>query len=271
MLRYVSPRTRILTASYVLAGTLFAALLVTSSARAAPAAGGSTLKPTVAAAGASSTHRAAHVGGVHHRRHARTHPTEPNLRAHEITAVSLPVPAPAPKRPRTNHRANALAIGHRHDGARANGAAGMPVSAAGALSIAVLGACVHQRHRLRPRFVSQPLESRGPPRAGPLSNLASPLPRAARESTADVRRSHPTHAGSPLHRVNSSPVPRALPISNTSRSSAPSWSLLASSCPASSRVPRPIPRCTGASGPHGAPGRGRLLRAVDPSKSEESR
>ena len=183
MLRYVSPRTRIATASYVLAGTLFAALLVTSSASAAPAAGGSTLKPTVAAAGASSTHRAAHVGGVHHRRHARTHPTEPNLRAHEITAVSLPVPAPAPKRPRTNHRANALAIGHRHDGARANGAAGVPVSAAGALSIAVLGACVHQRHRLRPRFVSQPLESRGPPRAGPLSSLAS---HAARESSAPV-------------------------------------------------------------------------------------
>jgi|KBSSwiStaDraftv2_1062776.scaffolds.fasta_scaffold181075_2 hypothetical protein len=203
MLRYVRTPTRIVTPSLALAGALFAALLATSSASAGPAERAAVVKPTTAAS--STTRRVAHVRSVHHRRHAHAHRTEPSLRAREVTAASLPMPARAPKRPRTSHRGNAIATGHRDVGARANGAAGMPVSAAGALSIAVLGACVHQRHRLRLRSVSQPLESRGPPRAGPLSSPASRRPHAARESSAGIRFPHPLLAGSP-------PIPGESPL-----------------------------------------------------------
>jgi hypothetical protein len=86
----------------------------------------------------------------------------------------------------------------------------VPVSAAGALSIAVFGTCVHQRTRDRLRSISAPLESRGPPRAGPHLTSASRRSRVARESSAGASAPNPPLGGSPESRVSPSPL-RARP------------------------------------------------------------
>jgi len=203
MLHIVTSPTRFAIASVVLAG----ALLATSVAGAAPIARPSSVKP--APAPCSSTRhvaRASASAGVHHRRHTRTHHTEPNLREHKVTAASLPAPARprTPRVPRSSHRAAAPVISHRTNGSpRTSGSAGLPMSAAGALSIAVLGTCVHQRTRDRLRSISEPLESRGPPRAGPIESSFRRW-RGARESSGDAS-APPPLLGSRTYRVNPSP------------------------------------------------------------------
>src|SRR5262245_40797024 len=199
MLRDVSHRARIVVGLVALAGVTLLAPLPSAAPLARPAA----VHPPAAAS--NSTRRATHV--THHRRHARAHHTEPNLRANEPIAASQPARVPPrPHATRTSHRTAATVTSHRDGPARAGGAAGVPVTAAGTLSIAVLGACVHQRTRDRLRSISQPLESRGPPRAGPFTNLASRCSRAARESAAGPSAPHPPLGGSPTSRVSPSPL-----------------------------------------------------------------
>src|SRR5262245_30371069 len=146
---------------------LVSAVLVAPVARAAvhPA-----VRPTPAPS--SSTRRVAHVAGAHHRHHVRAHHVETSLRAQHAAPASMPAPARTPARvprvPRSSHGATAPNLTHRDGGTRASGTNGLPVTAASAQSIAVPGTCVHQRTRDRLRSVSEPLESRGPPRAGPI-------------------------------------------------------------------------------------------------------
>jgi len=219
MLRDVSSPARNVLTSVVLAG----ALCIVSAASAATVACDEPVASTAPAAHATrasrpaavhptsaasnSTRHVAHDAAVHHRRHARTHAIEPSLRAHVVTAASLP--ARTPSRPRVPHpgrHASALATSHRGAGTRAGGAAGLPLSTASALSLAILGTCVHQRTRDRLRSVSQPLESRGPPRAGPHTTLAACHSRGARESTVGASALHPPIGGSSNSRVSPSPL-----------------------------------------------------------------
>lgn len=204
MLHIVTSPTRFAIASIVVAG----ALLATSVASAAPIASAASVKPAPAPCN-STRHvaRASASAGVHHRHHARAHHTEPNLREHKVTAASLPAPARPrlPRVPRSGHHAATTVISHRGAGSpRTSGSAGLPMSAAGALSIAVLGTCVHQRTRDRLRSISQPLESRGPPRAGPTESSLRRW-RGARESSGDASALHPPLRGSLSHRVGPSP------------------------------------------------------------------
>jgi hypothetical protein len=185
----------------VLAG----AMLGTSVAGAVPVARPVSAKPTTAPS--ISTRHVAHETAVHHHRHARLHHIEPNLRAHVVTAASLPARVPARQRvPRSNHRTPATVRSHRDVGSRTSSTAGLPVSTAGALSIAILGTCVHQRTRDRLRSISGPLESRGPPRAGPTATFPAPASRARREPAAGATAPHPPLRGSLLSRVNPSPL-----------------------------------------------------------------
>jgi hypothetical protein len=160
----------------VLAGSMLAA---------APAFAGypahAAVHPT--AAPSSSTRHVAHVA-AHHKHHVRAHRTEPSLHAQPVARASQPAPSrvPAhPRVPRSSHGATAPNVMHRDGGTRATGAAGLPVTGVSALSIAVLGTCVHQRTRDRLRSVSQPLESRGPPRAGPTESSACSIVRGAHD------------------------------------------------------------------------------------------
>ena len=160
-----------------------------------------------AAAPVSSTRQVAHGLSAHHRRHtARLHRVETSLRTHVVAASSLPAPArkPAhPPLPRTGHRAPDLTLRHRDTGSRTHGGAGLPFAATGTLSLAVLGACVHQRTRDRLRSISERLESRGPPRAGPLHATAS---RSERGALDDI----PPSASALNHPPGWSPDTRAL-------------------------------------------------------------
>jgi hypothetical protein len=249
MLRDVSHPTRLVIASIVLVG----AVSLASAAHATPVSHPAAVHPTSAAS--STTRRVAHVTGARHAHHARIHHSEPNLRAHVVTAASLPARVPSrPRVPRSNHRAPATVYRHLDTGARTSGAAGMPVSAAGALSIAILGTCVHQRTRARLRSISEPLESRGPPRAGPsFATLASRPARGAREFTADASAPHPPLAGPRNSRVSPSPlrdaphpapapaVPAPLECSFVARARDPR--------PARPAVPQLDSRCPGAPGP----------------------
>ena len=181
MLRDVSKATRFLIGAAVLAGSLLATTVVC----AAPASRTGAVRPTPAAS--SSTRRVAHVSGVHRHRHLRAHRTETSLRERPVAAATSPAPARVPTRsrvPRTSRHAAAPTISHRDGGARANGAACLAVGATSARSIAVLGTCVHQRTRVRLRTVSELLESRGPPRAGPTHTFLALPTRGAREHTA---------------------------------------------------------------------------------------
>lgn len=273
MLRDVSTPTRIMIASIVLAGALGLASAASAStvtcddpvvsapvAHATPVSRPGSVRPTTAAS--YSTRHIAHDAAVHHRRHVHTHHIEPSLRAHVVTAASLPARLPArPHVPRTSHRAPAPALGHRDAGSRTGGAAGLPVSAASALSIAILGTCVHQRTRDRLRSVSQPLESRGPPRAGPFATLAACDSRGAREFTEGAVAQHPPIAGSHISRVSPSPlrVPPQLAPPTPARDPLERPDPLRAQRiePAAARDPRPAcafptfpsSRCTGAHGP----------------------
>jgi len=219
MLHNVSCPTRILIASVVLAGALGVASAASASTvcldepvvSAAPAAHAShvaraaSVHPTAAAI--NSTRHAAHDSAVHHRRRvARTHHIETSLRPHVVTAASLPARVPArPSVPRSSHRTPATVSSHRDASTRTGGTTGLPVSAASALSLAILGTCVHQRTRDRLRSVSQPLESRGPPRAGPHTTLAARHPRGDREFTG-LAAQRPPIGGSYIARVSPSPL-----------------------------------------------------------------
>ena len=290
MLRDVTTPTRTVFTTIVLAG----ALAVASAASAAtvncdcgepvviapPAQRAvhlAAVHPTSAAS--ISTRHVSHEGALHHRRHMRTHHIEPNLRARVVTAASLPASVPArPRVPRTNHHAPALVLGHNSMGHRAGGSSGLPISAASALSIAVLGTCVHQRTRTRLRSVSQPLESRGPPRAGPKATFAARLARGARESTGGASAPHPPIGRSPLSRVSSSPlcVPPRLATPTDVRVSLerldllhPQWMAMAGARHPRARRgthPRsPSPAVQGLLAPRGVPVRGQALYDIVPS------
>ena len=273
MLRNVSRPTRTLLTSIVLAGALAVASAASAStvtcddpvvsaapvARATPVARPGTAHPSAAAS--ISTRHVAHDAAVHHRHHLRTHHIEPSLRAHVVTAASLPAKMPArPRVPRSSHRATAPALSHRTGGTRTGGTAGLPVSTASALSLAILGTCVHQRTRDRLRSVSQPLESRGPPRAGPHATLASCDSRGARESTVGATQ-HPPIAGSQISRVSPSPLrvpphlapptPACVPLERPDPLSPKRISLAAARDPglACATPAFPSSRCTGAHGP----------------------
>jgi hypothetical protein len=232
------------------------------AAHATPVAKPGTVHPSAAAS--YSTRHVAHDAAVHHRRHLRTHHLEPSLRAHVVTAASLPARLPArPRVPRSGHRSPAPALSHRDaPGTRTGGSDGLPVSTASALSIAILGTCVHQRTRDRLRSVSQPLESRGPPRAGPHATLAARRTRSARESTAGASAQHPPIGGSQITRVSPSPLrvpphlapptPARVPLERPVPLSVQRMT------PAAARVLLPVSatrsfpvsfRCTGAHGP----------------------
>ena len=290
MLPDVTSPTRTVIASIVLAG----AMAVASAASAAtvncdcgetvvsttpapsstPVARPATVHPMSAAS--NSTRHVAHEGAVHHRRHAHTHHAEPNLRAHVVTAASLPARVPARSRvPRSSHRAPALAFGHRSASTRAGGSAGLPISAASALSIAILGTCVHQRTRTRLRSVSQPLESRGPPRAGPHTTLAARFWRGARESTGVASAPHPPIGGPHISRVSPSPlgVPPHLAPPSPSRAPLERPDVLQPQQMARQPLTRvrradprsPFPAVQGPMAPRGVPVRGQALYDVDPS------
>jgi len=299
MLRDVSYPTRIMIASIVLVGATAvasvasaasficeapadcepAAVSATHAERATPGARPAAVHPTAAAS--YSTRRVTHDAAAHHRRHPRTHHTEPNLRAHEVTAASLPARVPArPRVPRSSHRASAPALGHRDGGTRTSGAAGVPVSAAGALSIAVLGTCVHQRTRDRLRSLSQPLESRGPPRAGPHATLASRRTRGAREFTVGASAPHPPLGGSHNSRVSPSPLrvpphlapplPACAPLERRFPPLACVQAAARDARSASAPACLPVFRCTGAPGPTwSARSRASALRCrpLDPEES----
>jgi hypothetical protein len=219
MLWHVSRPMRTLLASIVIAGAMTATSVASAATvirdepvgstapalHTSPAAHPAALHPMTAAS--NSTRHVAHDAVLHRRHHAHTRHAEPSLRAHVVSAASLPARVPPrPRVPRSSHRAPAPALGHRDAGSRTGGAAGLPASAASALSIAVLGTCVHQRTRDRLRSVSQPLESRGPPRAGPHATLASRDPRGARESTVGASAPHPPTGRSLHSRVIPSPA-----------------------------------------------------------------
>lgn len=249
MLRDVSPPTRLVIASIVLAGAVSLAPLAHATPVSRPAA----VHPTSAAS--SSTRRVARVAGAHHRHHARVHHSEPNLRAHEVTAASLPARVPSrPRVPRSNHRAPATVYRHLDTGARTSGAAGVAVGTAGTLSIAILGTCVHQRTRDRLRSISEPLESRGPPRAGPsFATLASRPARGAREFTADASAPQPPLGGPRISRVSPSPLRDAPHLAPVPALPAPLARPFAACArdprPAHPFVPQPDSRCSGAPGP----------------------
>jgi len=274
MLRNVSCPTRIMFASVVLAGALGIASAASASTvyvdepvvSAAPVAHASHVARTASvhptAAASNSTRHVAHDSAVHHRRRSqvpRTHHIETSLRPHVVTAASLPIRLPArPHVPRSSHRTPATITSHRDASTRTGGAAGLPVSAASALSIAILGTCVHQRTRDRLRSVSQPLESRGPPRAGPHTTLAARDSRGAREFSGPAAQ-HPPIGGSSIARVSPSPlrVPHHLAPPTPARVPLERPNPVFLGFLAAARDPRPrgahrsfpSSRCTGAHGP----------------------
>ena len=296
MLRDVSRPTRILMTSIALAGGLCLASAASASTvacdepvvNAAPAAHATRVARTAAVhpttAASNSTRHVSHDAGVHHRRHPRTHHAETSLRAHVVTAASLPARLPArPRVPRSSHRAAAPALSHRDAGTRAGGPVGLPFSTASALSLAILGTCVHQRTRDRLRSVSQPLESRGPPRAGPHTTLAACRSRGARESTVGASALHPPIGGSSNSRVSPSPLRvrrtsrrPSLPASRSSArtrfmpSGLPRLPLATCAWRAPSRR-SPVPAVRGPMAPRGVPVRGQVLYDDDPSIRRNSR
>jgi hypothetical protein len=282
MLRDVSTPARFVLTTLVLVGAVSLASVASAASVAQPVAI-HTVHPTPAAS--NSTRHVAHVTGVtsvHHRHHARLHHTEPNLRAHVVTAASLPARVPSrPRVPRSNHRTPATVYSHRDTGPRTSSTTGMPVSSAGLLSLAILGTCVHQRTRDRLRSISEPLESRGPPRAGPsFATLASRSARGAREFTADASAPHPPLGGPRNSRVTPTPDHRFAPVPRAASHPAPTSASAATlerleplrvhatagpgprlharaprlpaargARPACPIVPQRVSRCTGACGP----------------------
>jgi len=287
MLRNVSTPTRTVFSSIVLAGALAVASAASAatvncdcgepvvSATPAPRATVShpvAVHPTAAAS--ISTRHVAHEGTLHHRRHAHTHKSETSLRAHVVTAASLPASVPPrPRVPRSSHRAPALALGHRSMSPRAGGSDGLPISAASALSIAILGTCVHQRTRTRLRSVSQPLESRGPPRAGPFATPAARFALGPRESTGGARAPHPPIGRSHICRVSPSPLQLAALTPASALLERPDLLHPQRLSPVVARGPRPacahprspFPAVRGPLAPRGVPVRGQALYDVDPS------
>jgi hypothetical protein len=132
------------------------------------------------------------------------------------------------------------------------------VSAASALSLAILGTCVHQRTRDRLRSASQPLESRGPPRAGPHTTLAARHSRGARESSGRAAQ-HPPIGGSSITRVSPSPLrvpphlgtptPARVPLERPNPVFQGFQAAARDPRPACARPTFPSSRCAGAHGP----------------------
>ena len=258
----------------VLASSVLAALA------ASPALGGDSVRaavhPTVAPS--SSTRHVAHVA-AHHKHHVRAHRTEPNLHAQPVARASQPAPVrvPAhPRVPRSSHGATAPNVTHRDGGTRTNWAAGLPTTGVNALSIAVLGTCVHQRTRDRLRSVSQPLESRGPPRAGPNESSACRIVRGAHDLPPSASALNLPHGRSPVHRASRtaqpfcpprlSPWPVASPLAtHTCPLEPPFHDARALSRGPASSANSPISAVQGPCAPSEAPERGRVLRRVEPS------
>ena len=218
--------------SISLASAVLATLVVFA---ASPACAGypahAAVHPT--AAPSNSTRHVTHDTSTHHKRHVRAHRTEPNLHAQPVAPASQPAPirTPAhPRLPRSSHGATAPNVTHRDGGTRRGptrggwGAAGLPVTGASAMSLAVLGTCVHQRTRDRLRSVSQPLESRGPPRAGPTESSVCRIVRGAHDFPPSASALNLPLGRSPDHRASHpfgpprlSPWPAASPLARGTR------------------------------------------------------
>jgi hypothetical protein len=155
----------------------------------------------------SSTRKVARAVATH-RRHLRTRHTEPNLHARHPLATALPLPTRRPVRtrvPSSSRNAPSPQLRQPDAGSRTAGAPGLPALPNGPLSLAVLGACVHQRRRARALMGLEQLEGRGPPRAGPFDASAT---RSLRGAPAHLPRAsaltHP-HGWAPVHRASRTP------------------------------------------------------------------
>ena len=156
----------------------------------------------------SSTRKVARAVATH-RRHLRTRHTEPSLHARHPLATALPLPTRRPVRTRVPQQSSRNApspqLRQPDAGSRTAGVPGLPALPTGPLSLAVLGACVHQRRRARVLMGLEQLEGRGPPRAGP-SDASAPL--ALRGAPAHPPRAsaltHP-HGWAPVHRASRTP------------------------------------------------------------------
>lgn len=120
------------------------------------------------------------------RAHAHAHHSPLSLNAHHTRGIPLPPPHrhSHTRLPGAARHAGTPRLNHRDAGSRANGAADLPIRADAALSLAVLGACVRQRHRRSTEPGLEHIEGRGPPRAGPYHrNPALPAPGADRHTS----------------------------------------------------------------------------------------
>ena len=185
----------------------------------------------------SSTRKVTRPPGTH-RRHARLRHSDPNLRAHHPRANALP-PTRRPARPRvppSGRHAPSPQVRHRDGGSRTLGATGLPATATGPLSLAVLGTCANQRDRARIQKALEHLEGRGPPRAGPIDASAVASTRGAPAHLPRARALTHPHGWAPCSRAPHTPH-----LSSLSRLSPAALVVRPAIWPARPPPPRPPP------------------------------